>query len=287
MLVFLLLVATTATSKIHSTQQWRIHSSAFRSGQRSGAFFDEQGRERLFHGTNVVVKGPPWHPIIPGYLPDNASLDALAESGINVVRLGWMWSGFEPADDKFDDAYFQIMEDLVARLADRRIYTLLDMHQDVMSSKFCLYDGIPLWVIAKSQTPAHAFPWPFQGPCASRSWMLNSLSDAAQVAMQSLYDNYNGMRDDLADFWRESARRWRGNKNILGYEIINEPFPGNTFLDDSLLLPGVAGRKNLLPLYDAVATTIRQIDSDTLIFYEPVTWGMLAGRKFDAPVFVF
>ena len=25
-------------------------------------FVDSKGREKLFHGTNAVVKGPPWHP---------------------------------------------------------------------------------------------------------------------------------------------------------------------------------------------------------------------------------
>jgi endoglycosylceramidase len=157
-------------------------------------------------------------------------------------------SGFEPNDNDFNMTYFALMWDLVNRLGDREIYTILDLHQDVMSSKFCLYDGIPLWVVNKSRPPKHAFPWPFDGPCWSRDWALNSVADAAMVAMQSLYDNYHHMRDDLADFWQVSALHWRPNKNVLGYEIINEPFPGDCDADLSLCLPGNAGRKNLLPL---------------------------------------
>jgi len=42
----------------------------------------------------------------------------------------------------------------------------------------------------------------------------------------------------------------------------------------SLLLPGVAGKKNLAPLYDCLNTAIRSVDENTLIFYEPVTWSV-------------
>ena len=45
---------------------------------------------------------------------------------------------------------------------DHGVYALLDMHEDVLSSKFCLYDGVPRWVIDKS-VPKHAFPWPMKG----------------------------------------------------------------------------------------------------------------------------
>ena len=48
---------------------------------------------------------------------------------------------------------------------------------------------------------------------------------------------------------------------------------GNYLADPLLLLPGEAGAKNLQPLYEKVAKAIRSVDNDTLIFYEPVTFG--------------
>jgi endoglycosylceramidase len=57
------------------------------------------------------------------------------------------------------------------------------------------------------------------------------------------------------------------------YEFINEPWAGNYIADPFLLLPGVAGSKNLQPLYDKLSKMIRSVDNKTLIFYEPVTWG--------------
>lgn len=62
----------------------------------------------------------------------------------------------------FNESYFQIVEDLVQRLGSYGIYTLLDMHEDILSSKFCLYDGVPLWLINKMQQPTKPFPWPLE-----------------------------------------------------------------------------------------------------------------------------
>ena len=52
------------------------------------------------------------------------------------------------------------------------------------------------------------------------------------------------------------------------------------------MLPGNAGRKSLMPSYNVVSTAIREVDQDHLIFYEPVTWGMIfngqvSGSGFD------
>ena len=74
--------------------------------------------------------------------------------------------------------------------------------------------------------------------------------------------------------------------SVLGFELINEPWAGNIFSKPDLLIPGIAGRDKLLPMYDNLSKTIRRNDNDTLIFYEPVTWGILlsgnlAGTGFD------
>ena len=137
---------------------------------------------------------------------------------------------------------------IVEGLGRHGIYTLLDMHEDVLSSKFCLYDGAPLWVVNKSK-PKHEFPWPFKGNCSSRGWMKNTLTEAAAHAYQDLYDNHEGMLDDLSDFWSRSASYFKDNPNVIGYEIINEPFAGDFYEDPLLLLPGNAGRKNLARMY--------------------------------------
>jgi endoglycosylceramidase len=44
--------------------------------------------------------------------------------------------------------------------------------------------------------------------------------------------------------------------------------------------PGIAGRRNLQPLYQHLHESIREVDDHTVIMFEPVTWGiLLPGQK--------
>ena len=72
--------------------------------------------------------------------------------------------------------------------------------------------------------------------------MENHLTEASSQAYQDLYDNNDGMLDDLINF-NKSVSIWKNNSYILGYELINEPFVGNYFEDPLLLLPYVSGKK--------------------------------------------
>ena len=45
---------------------------------------------------------------------------------------------------------------------------------------------------------------------------------------------------------------------------------GDTLKDPSLLIPGVADRKNLEHVYEVVAAAIRRVDPETPIFFESV-----------------
>jgi endoglycosylceramidase len=94
---------------------------------------DADGRERYFHGTNCVVKGPPYHPD-----PDNfdtlvsltdRDFAILADAGVNVIRLGMMWPGVEPQPGQYNYTYLGVISRIAAGAAKHGIYTLLDMHQ--------------------------------------------------------------------------------------------------------------------------------------------------------------
>ena len=54
-------------------------------------FIDSLGRERFFHGTNIVVKEPPYHPKTTGHDHGTFSEEDmmfLQSLGLNSVRLG-------------------------------------------------------------------------------------------------------------------------------------------------------------------------------------------------------
>eukprot|EP01065_Artemidia_motanka_P031517 TRINITY_DN378_c0_g1_i1.p1 TRINITY_DN378_c0_g1~~TRINITY_DN378_c0_g1_i1.p1 ORF type:complete len:496 (+),score=181.11 TRINITY_DN378_c0_g1_i1:63-1490(+) len=253
----------------------RPQLDAIRTDAKTPHFYDQHGRVRIFHGVNGVHKGFPWY---PDWLLNETLVKELSEWGMNAIRVGWMMTGFEPADGQFNETYFEMSQKVTDTLAKYGIHSLLDTHQDCMSSLFCTYDGLPQWLVNRSK-PTHPFPWPYHGNCSSRGWGTNCLTEAADRAYQNLYDNNYGMRDSFVQFWKESAKRWAGDTNVLGLELINEPFAGDVYRDPTLFLPGQAGRKNLMPLYDAVAAGIREYDADHVIFYEPVTWGMVMEGK--------
>jgi aryl-phospho-beta-D-glucosidase BglC (GH1 family) len=47
---------------------------------------------------------------------------------MNFVRLGVMWEAVERTAGKYDDTYLDKVEDLVNRLGQAGIYTLIDAH---------------------------------------------------------------------------------------------------------------------------------------------------------------
>ena len=69
-------------------------------------YIDDQYRVRLFHGINTVQKAFPWYPDNTGAVNDHCrdhcdmtnrtQLAYLKKWGLNVVRLGFMWSGLYP-----------------------------------------------------------------------------------------------------------------------------------------------------------------------------------------------
>ncbi len=113
-------------------------------------FVDSLGRERYFHGVNAVVKGYPWHPSIEGFNAATSLSDddfkIMQGMGFTVIRLGFMWAGFEPIRGNFNTTYLNVIKSIAANASKFGIYTLIDMHQDVFSERFC-GEGMPSWAV--------------------------------------------------------------------------------------------------------------------------------------------
>ena len=112
---------------------------------------------------------------------------------------------------------------------------------------------MPYWIKEKLDlpVPGHAFPWPFHNQY--QHWECGYFAEEISRGFGKFYDNVNGVVDDFARFWAFVASEFKDFDNVLGYELINEPFAGNIFDDLSEILPGVAGRKRLQPVYEKVA----------------------------------
>ncbi|CAG8557692.1 7477_t:CDS:2 [Ambispora leptoticha] len=256
-------------------------------------FLDNFGRQKFFRGLNVVYKGAPYYPVVDKF---NATAsftekDAqiLQSVNMNVIRLGVLWAGVEPIRGKYNDTYLDIIRGIVDNCKKYGIYVLLDSHQDIMSQKFC-GDGFPNWAsmpgLLPFPLPVH-LPIPFKdgNPIPDRcplNWASLYESNAVSVAWQNLYDNHNGLLNAFAAQWAYIAQKFKDVDNVLGYDIINEPWAGNVFADPKLYDPKIAEKNNIQRLLEKVNTAIRKVDDKTVLFYAGVTWDNF-GNELSVP----
>jgi endoglycosylceramidase len=245
---------------------------------------DGAGRELLFHGANVVVKGAPWLPGRGAWSWNESFVAkdmALMESfGLNMIRLGVMWPGVEPARGQVNHTYLAELAALVEEASAYGISALMDMHQDLLSGRFC-GEGLPLWAVGPTRTdfPAPVGPAfnataatafvPTAAQCHSRGW-------GAYYGAAALGEGYQALYDDPAPwvaFWRAAVAALQPlGGAVLGWELINEPYAGDVARRPDLMHPGVADRVNLAPFYNAAADAIHAIDAKHAIFFEAFNW---------------
>lgn len=163
------------------------------------------------------------------------------------------------------------MLEIVETLEEFGIYVIIDLHQDMLSSLFESYDGAPLWILDELPAPKHPYPWPFkkEGIFYGGAYF----TEACSFAFECLYRNVSNFEGYFHEFWTQTAKAFKNSSSVLAYELINEPWAGDIFQNPFYFLPGEAGKYNLMPLYDRVYSKIRQIDTETIVMYEPVTWG--------------
>lgn len=259
-------------------------------------YVDEFGRTRIFHGVNAVYKSAPFYPPELDQFHPNSSLceeDMLNlhdKWGFNVVRLYIAWQGVVPQrPGDYNTTYINMVQKIVKRLESHGIYVILDAHQDVASPFFC-GEGFPDWAVIPSKNnlfPYPVFPrsefhfdpktqYPLIEDCLKQPFFKYYLTVAASEAFQNLYDNVEGIQGEFARFWRLVAANFGANfTNLLGYELLNEPFVGAFYKDPSLLIvPGHADKVNLVTMYKQLYASIRQADPEHIIFYEPMVTDM-------------
>ena len=239
---------------------------------KDGQFVDLDGRIRLFRGINSVIKHFPWY--------DHMMLDSerqrqLGEWGFNAIRLGAMWSGVEPEQGHINETYIDILKEIVDGLQTNGIYTYLDMHQDVLT-EVASYNGIPRWLSSQFRSPDHAFPWPMKDRSGFSTWACGYFTQEIANGYQQLYTEH---KEEFANVWRQIAGRFKGMPEILGYELLNEPWTGDFFEDLSILLPGNAGHELLEPFFNSAHEAVREVDTETLLFWEPVTYAYIVNSE--------
>lgn len=117
-----------------------------RVNQDTHQIVDVFNRTRFFHGTNVVMKEPPWYrPFewVPGVSSfGEQDVQNMHDLGLNVVRLGHSWAGAEPVRGQYNQTFLDIMKKQTKMAEEHGLYVLVDVHQDVLARQFCGH-GVP------------------------------------------------------------------------------------------------------------------------------------------------
>jgi endoglycosylceramidase len=254
-----------------------------------GRFFvDDHGRRIVLHGVNVVYKTPPYHPRPADSVAerfDASDVARIADWGFDLVRLGVLWAGVEPEPvdldggsappGGFDESYLGALSELVATFADHGVYVLLDMHQDLYGPRFG-GDGAPSWA-------ARSGGWPLS-PDWVDGWEADYLQPAVATAFDHLWRDED-LQAHLAAAWRRVAAALGDHRNVVGYDLFNEPVPGYRT---------AAGfeREHLSRFYDRAVAAIRTVDGTTPVWVEPwpaFSFGATSGLRpvaDDGPVAV-
>eukprot|EP00731_Ephydatia_muelleri_P021992 Em0014g583a len=255
----------------------------------------------MLHGLALEDSSPPWGLAVYS----NIQIELMRQWGLNVVRLGFLWHMVEPAAGQYNGTYVQEIVDFIAKLNDYDIYVILDMHQDCWSPLYCNSHGIPSQYAAAYNTSNYqpggirAYPEPVVKPTYDDhgditncdqigekifGWASCYPTYAIGAAAQRLYDNDEGIADRFGKMWQMIASKVAQYPNILGYELLNEPWLGDVPLSFSeldpatnphwdLWFPTISDRGNLAGLYQMLHRYIRQVDNESIIFFEPATGG--------------
>lgn len=180
-------------------------------------FRDAAGRTLLLHGVSIANKSQQ-----QGYTAgiDRSDMAAIRSWGMNCIRLAIFWDGIEPEPGRIDREYLDRVAQIVAWAKAERLYVLLDMHQDLYSVKYS--DGAPAWATLDEGQP-HV-----TGAVWSDSYYASA---AVQTALDHFWANSAArdgkpLQEHYAAAWRAVAERFRDEPAVVGYDLMNEPFPG-------------------------------------------------------------
>lgn len=217
-------------------------------------FRDSQGRLVYFRGVNLGAnaKFPPFIPF-----EDPKWWDVLASWGYNMVRLTIFWEAIEPEPGVYDQRYLDQVEEMVNEASKRGIYVLLDMHQD-QYSRHLKGDGAPDWALPKNVDPDD------NSGIAGRFWFFSYFVSGDVRTSFSNFFKSGYLKSHYYNSWKEVAKRVNDSPNVLGYDIMNEPFGGGIPNDE-----GQFENAFLRPFYGEAISAIREVDPDAVGFVEP------------------
>jgi endoglycosylceramidase len=186
-------------------------------------FVDAHGRHIILHGINMGFSG---HPREGTYSWNHRPEDfaRIAGLGFNCVRMPIFWSALEPAPGEYDVGFLEALDDKLDLALDAGLYVILDMHQDLWGQGVPGARGAPTWALLGKDLPHVS-----EGPVWSAAYFQ---SPRVQQAFDDFWANAPGpggvgIQDRFAMAWKHVAARDAEHPAVIGYDLLNEPFPGS------------------------------------------------------------
>jgi endoglycosylceramidase len=223
-------------------------------------FTDATGRVVMLRGMNFVEKWAPFTPAADGFDDDDAAL--LAANGFNTVRLGVPFEFLMPAPGRIDREYLESIAGTVRTLARHGVYVLLDFHQDGYGPA-THGNGMPAWATLTDGLPNPEAPFP----------LYYVQNPALQRAFDNFWANRPGpdgvpLQEHYAAAMRAVASRFAWSPNVIGYEAMNEPWPGTDWSACTNGCPELEQRL-LAPFYARMTAAVHSVDPRRPVFVEP------------------
>jgi len=191
----------------------------------------------------------------PGHLAEMtpADIERLVAYGTNSARLLTFWNAVAPEPGSaFDTAYIQAFADRAKMLDEAGFFMVIDMHQDLWGEPFATH-GAPAWTCPDEIK---------QGYTQTSPWWANYLSDQVTGCFDNFYSDTT-LQDALAAAWAEVARAVCPIERVIGFDILNEPWPGSRLTDETF------DNKVLMPFYKRVIEAVETACPGRLFFAEP------------------
>ena len=227
---------------------------------------DQMGRVVLLRGINTSGDSK-----VPDFMPlKNANmLDPLPQWGINTLRLLFTWEAYEPTRCHYDEAYMQYYEQVVEWARDRNMYVIVDFHQDAYS-RYSINgcgEGFPDWAVYSKVDLKE----PDNGD-ACEGWGTEMIINLDHhKTWEHFHKDTEKAKTRYLDMITSVAERMSKHSNVIGYELINEPWG----TDDELEA-----------LFNSAGPAIRSRHPEAILFVPPhalVSSG--TANNMDKPMF--
>jgi endoglycosylceramidase len=215
-----------------------------------GFLRDPEGRTLILRGVNLANahKSPPTH---LGFHQPADYARVRDELGMNSIRFLVSWAGIEPQEGVYDEAYLDELAKRMGWAEEAGLSVVLDMHQDVYGEGFG-YNGAPRWACDEAR---------YADFTPGESWFFDYLDPNVTACVDEFWAGGKA-QDHYVGAWQRLAQRLVGQRSIVGFDVMNEPYWGSATM-------GAFEADKLQPFYERVVKAVRAVAPEWVAFLEP------------------